>query len=354
MKYYLLGSLFLWCTWCTAQHDTIVPVIVAEEMPRFPGCEFYKDAARKSKCAEKKLLEYIYQNIVYPDSAVANNVEGSVVIQFVVTKTGAIAQPKVVKDIGYGCGDEALRILTLMEEQNIRWIPGKEKETPVDVLFTLPVRFKIKIPLPYVIMDGDTIWTEFDQAPTYKDGEPALATYLLENLKYPVSGIDSCEVGAIACELLVRKNGQAVVATMYNYSGLSDDFVFEAIRVASSTSGQWNVGQLNGENVAVLYPLRLTFRPKNGVCSETVDNFDAATKLANEGFVLYNSGEAESAYAKWTEAIERFPKSVEYQFFRGQAFLQDSKLEEACLDLTAVKAVLGSSGYDDLLPFICK
>lgn len=354
MKYYLLGGLFLLCAWCSAQNDTINPVNVASEMPRFPGCEFYTDASLKKKCAEEKLLGFIYQNIVYPDSAIANNIEGTVVLQFVVTKTGDIVQPKILKDIGHGCGEEALRMLDLMKEQNIVWSPGNNNGTPVDVTFNMPVRFKIKVPLPYVVMDGDTIWTEYDQAPSYKEGEEALATYFLENLKYPSSGLDSCQVGVIACELLIRKNGQAIALSMYNYSNLNDDFVFEAIRVVSSTSGKWNIAQLNGEDVAVPYPVRLTFRPANAPCLESVEAFEQANKMSEEGVDLYNAGETESAYTKWTAAIELFPQSVEYQFFRGQAYLQDNKMEEACLDLTAVKAVLGSSGYDELLPLICK
>lgn len=354
MKYYLLGVFFLLCAWCTAQNDTINPLNVASEMPRFPGCEFYTDGPLKSKCAEEKLLGFIYQNIVYPDSALANNIEGTVVIQFVVTKTGEIAQPKILKDIGYGCGEEALRILDLMKEQNIKWIPGYNDSIPVDVNFNMPVRFKIQVPLPYTIMDGDTIWTKYDQAPSYKKGEEALSVFFLENLKYPKSGLDSCETGAIACELLIRKNGQAIVSSMYNYSNLNDDFVFEAIRVASATSGQWNIAQLDGENVAVLYPIRLTFRPESSTCGQPVEAFDTASKLSDEGVQLYNSGETAAAYAKWTTAIETFPPSVEYRFFRGQAYLQDGKLKEACLDLSAVKSVLGSSGYDSLLPLICK
>ena len=107
------------CAWCTAQNDTINPLNIASDMPRFPGCEFYTDASLKTKCAEEKLLGFIYQNVVYPDSAIANNVEGTVVIQFVVTKTGEIAQGKILKDIGHGCGEEALRMLDLMKEKNI-------------------------------------------------------------------------------------------------------------------------------------------------------------------------------------------------------------------------------------------
>ena len=69
-------------------------------MPRFPGCEDKGSAAEKKQCADKKMLEFIYKNIKYPAIARENGVEGTCVIQFVVEKDGAIADAKVVRDIG--------------------------------------------------------------------------------------------------------------------------------------------------------------------------------------------------------------------------------------------------------------
>jgi protein TonB len=50
----------------------------------------------------------------------------------------------VVRDIGGGCGEEALRIVTLMNSMPERWTPGKQRGRPVRVMFTLPIRFKLQ------------------------------------------------------------------------------------------------------------------------------------------------------------------------------------------------------------------
>lgn len=117
---------------------------VVEQMPRFPGCEDLGSDEEKKQCAQKKLLEYIYANIKYPPIARENGVEGMVVVKFVVDKDGSISAPEVVRDIGAGCGDEALRVVRSMNDNNIKWIPGKQRGRPVRVQFNLPVKFQLQ------------------------------------------------------------------------------------------------------------------------------------------------------------------------------------------------------------------
>lgn len=114
---------------------------VVEEMPRFPGCEDLSTKAERKACADRKLLEFIYSNIQYPGVARENNIQGNVVVSFVVNKDGSIEQLNIVRDIGGGCGEEVLRVLKLMQDKNITWIPGKQREKTVRVQFLLPVKF---------------------------------------------------------------------------------------------------------------------------------------------------------------------------------------------------------------------
>ncbi len=114
---------------------------VVENMPRFPGCE---DMAKgKHKCAKEKLMHYIYGQIRYPEEARKNNITGKVVIQFVVDKKGKIKDGKVLRDIGGGCGEEALRVVNEMNYLPKSWSPGTQRGRAVNVLFTLPVSFGI-------------------------------------------------------------------------------------------------------------------------------------------------------------------------------------------------------------------
>lgn len=119
---------------------------VVEEMPRFPApeCENLSTMQEKKQCADRKMLEFIYKNIKYPAIARENGVEGTVVIQFVVDTDGSINDAKVVRDIGAQCGQEALRVVNLMNEEGLSWVPGRQRGRAVKVQFNLPVKFRLE------------------------------------------------------------------------------------------------------------------------------------------------------------------------------------------------------------------
>ncbi|MEO1434495.1 MAG: TonB family protein [Bacteroidota bacterium] len=120
--------------------DTIFDVV--QEMPRFkvPGCESNTDQTERKACAEKAMLEYLYKNIRYPNIARQNNIEGYVVLQFVVSRDGSIVDAKIVRDIGGGCGQAALKVVESMPN----WVPGKQRLRNVNVRFNLPVKFELQ------------------------------------------------------------------------------------------------------------------------------------------------------------------------------------------------------------------
>jgi len=120
-------------------------ILFAEQMPRFPGCENEPgDNKSKELCAKQKMLNYIYKNIKYPSIARENGVEGTVVIQFVVSKEGLITDIKTLRDVGAGCGDEAFKVVEAMNHLPIRWTPGKQRGREVMVRYTLPIKFKLQ------------------------------------------------------------------------------------------------------------------------------------------------------------------------------------------------------------------
>ncbi len=97
-----------------------------EDYPEFPG-------------GDKALREYILNNIKYPEVARTSGITGTVYVQFVVEKDGSISDVKVVRGIGGGCDEEAVRVVKSMP----RWKPGKQRGQPVRVYFTLPIEFKL-------------------------------------------------------------------------------------------------------------------------------------------------------------------------------------------------------------------
>ena len=103
------------------------PLLFAEQMPSYPG-------------GQKKLFQFINDHIKYPAIARENGVEGNVTVQFVVSSSGKISGIKVLRDIGAGCGAEAVRVVKKMP----KWLPGKQNGKPVSVQMTLPVRFVLQ------------------------------------------------------------------------------------------------------------------------------------------------------------------------------------------------------------------
>ena len=115
---------------------------VVEQMPRFPGCEDEVSDVAKKQCANTELLKYVYKNLRYPEEAKANGVDGTTVITFVVEEDGSISGARVVRDVGAGCSEEALRVVNQMITDGVRWTPGMQRGKPVRVQFNLPIKFK--------------------------------------------------------------------------------------------------------------------------------------------------------------------------------------------------------------------
>ncbi|MCB0579100.1 MAG: energy transducer TonB [Phaeodactylibacter sp.] len=113
---------------------------IVEEMPRFGQCASMPSKKERERCSDKELLSYVYQNIRYPEMARESNIEGLVVVQFVIEKDGSVSNTHILRDIGGGCGREALRVVNSMPE----WTPGLQRGRAVRVQMNLPVKFSLK------------------------------------------------------------------------------------------------------------------------------------------------------------------------------------------------------------------
>jgi periplasmic protein TonB len=84
----------------------------------------------------EKFYEYIRKNLKYPSAAKNNGIEGKVLIGFVVDKGGYVTQTEVLKGIGFGCDEEAVRVIS-----NFKWHPGQQRGVPVKVRMAFPIVF---------------------------------------------------------------------------------------------------------------------------------------------------------------------------------------------------------------------
>jgi len=100
--------------------------MVVEDQPEFPG-------------GTAALLEYLRKNIKYPAICRENNIQGRVLVTFIVNKDGAIVEPEVVKSVNPSLDKEALRVISTMPN----WKPGSQRGKPVRVKYTVPVNFRL-------------------------------------------------------------------------------------------------------------------------------------------------------------------------------------------------------------------
>lgn len=107
--------------------EDCVPQISIEQMPLFPG-------------GENELLKYIGENLRYPVIDQENNVQGRVILRFVVTKTGAVDRIEVLRSLSHSADNEAIRVVKSLP----KFIPGRQNGKNVSVWFTLPVTFKLQ------------------------------------------------------------------------------------------------------------------------------------------------------------------------------------------------------------------
>lgn len=98
-----------------------------DQQPVFPG-------------GTAALFNYLHDNIKYPSLAKETNIQGTVFVNFIVERDGSVSNMKILRPVGGGCDEEAIRVIKNMP----RWKPGLQHGRPVRVSFNLPVKFVLR------------------------------------------------------------------------------------------------------------------------------------------------------------------------------------------------------------------
>lgn len=362
MRHLLLTLLWLaTAATLTAQNTADTTIYsFADQMP-YPlirGCEaaahvgWNEDSTKR--CAEAQLQRLLARFVQYPNEAREKNIQGMVATSVVVEKDGRMSQIKVLRDIGGGCGAEAIRVIKALQEAGLRWQPAKNKGQAVRMAVTIPLRFKLEEVKPYYFgAEGDTIYHEMDSLPQFKGGLDALSKYVLNRLAYPTTYKDSCKTGVIEMALIILPNGKIKIDNQLDFNNLGMDFQFEALRLANRSAGEWIPATYQGKPVAATVPLRALFKSAQAHCKTTNDRFDQAMILANEGATLSAAGKGDEAIQKWTQALALHPDNTEILYYRGSAYFEAQKRDEACADYNRIKAILGTTWFEGIRKLVC-
>ena len=228
----------------TKPQDSPVFFIV-EQMPEFPG-------------GEEALKKFIASAVQYPAEAQQKGIQGKVYINFVVTKTGSIANAKVARGIAPSLDQEALRVV----ESLPTWIPGKQKGENVDVSYTIPINFVLE---PSKISDeklksnnnqSDPVFFIVEEMPEFPGGDAALRKFIASAVKYPAEAQQKGIQGKVYINFVVTKTGSVTDAKVAR--GVDPSLDQEGLRVVNLLP-TWKPGKQKGENVSVSYTIPINF-----------------------------------------------------------------------------------------------
>ena len=208
--------------------------------PQFPG----GDAA---------LINFLNANIKYPPKAAQDKVEGKVIVQFMVKKTGKIDDVKVLRSVRKDLDNEAIRVVKMMPD----FIPAKQNGEVADMLYTIPVSFKLFDEMqPLTVSEGSDVPDGFEP-PMFPGGERALMEFLKENVKYPPMAAKRKTQGKVVMTFVVDKTGKVGEIKVAKSVDIYLDT--EAIRVCKLLPDFYPARQ-NGEPVSVWFTLPITFK----------------------------------------------------------------------------------------------
>ncbi|TAM98751.1 MAG: TonB family protein [Chitinophagaceae bacterium] len=240
-----------------------------EQMPSFPG-------------GEDALLKYLSSHVHYPDSAIENDIQGTVVVRFNMNPDGHISNVTTVsKPLGGGLEEEAMRVVKNMPD----WIAGKQNGRKVIVQYSLPVRFVLQgntekaavthsqnepppppppsaspssfSPTKNTSNTSNKVFKFVQQMPYFPGGEDALMQFLHDHIHYPAVARENGIQGTVILQFIVGTDGKlrdiATVSTPLG-GGLEE----EAVRVTKEMPS-WNPGMQNGKKVDVQYTFPVRF-----------------------------------------------------------------------------------------------
>ena len=236
--------------------------MVVEKMPEFPG-------------GTAELMKFLQQNIKYPEQARKDSIQGRVIVQFTIKKTGEVSNTTVIRSVSPELDAEAIRVINAMP----LWTPGEQKGEPVNVKFTLPIQFRLvsgkgKSTQFTAVVNGKTIVVE--SQPTtrarYAEGREAMLSFFQSRLKFDKSLSDKVEEHVLL-QAFISPEGKLIGyndITRKNNLETPDALIQEAHRVADLLPKEgWVPAVLNGKpvNGSVAIPVSFRFKgiPQKGV-----------------------------------------------------------------------------------------
>lgn len=277
---------------------------VVEQMPEFPG-------------GDVALRNFIATSVKYPALAQQNNIQGKVYVAFVVTKTGGVANARIVRGVDPSLDREAIRVVNSLPT----WTPGKQGGKNVDVEYTIPINFLLQAGKTDETKPQDSpVFFIVEEMPKFPGGEEALRSFIASAVKYPAEAQQKGIQGKVYINFVVGKTGS--IATAKVARGVAPSLDQEAIRVIESMPA-WIPGKQKGVSVDVSYTIPINFVLAPSKISD--EQLKSSGKQSDAVFFIveempeFPGGDA--ALRKFIAASVKYPAEAQQKRIQGKVYI---------------------------------
>lgn len=216
-------------------------------------------------------INYISENVVYPEDAIKSGTEGTVYVQFIITEKGKVTQVKILKGVSVSIDKVALEIVSKMPD----WKPAIKNGKPIAYELTMPIAFKldksIKDSVPQKAYPDDSysksssipqkkeeshVFTLVEESPKFPGGDEARTKYLSSNVIYPQEARAKGIEGTVYMTFIIEEDGSVTdVKVLRGVNELIDKAALDAV----SGMPKWEPGKQKGKPVAVQFNMPIKF-----------------------------------------------------------------------------------------------
>ena len=226
--------------------DNEQPFLIAETMPSFRGGDLNTFRA------------WVQENVKYPAEAVKNNIQGRVILSFVVEKDGSVSNIQILQTPGKAFSEETRRVVAASP----KWKPGEQRGEKVRVRYTLPVDFRITATAQDTKTSenkgsGEEPFLVVDTPPQFNGGDIGeFRRWVQMNVKYPAEALGKNIYGKVLVTFVIEKDGSVGNAEIFKSPDKS--LADEVLRVIGK-SPKWTPGKQRGEAVRVKFGMPVDF-----------------------------------------------------------------------------------------------
>lgn len=304
---------------------------MVDQTPSLTGCQQKEKKDEEIvECVDKVLNDFFVQNLRYPQYAADAGMEDEVKVEFVVGTDSMVRHVRVVNDVNLSHDPEVLRVVNLMNEKKIGWIPGKENGKKVNVLMQAKVPFRLANRTR-----SKTKLKLLDPRPLFITGKAGFEDFLNTYLQRPIGqDVGACDYGVIQLKFRIsRLLGETSITEVIDYNKLGEKFQEAAARFLEHTNGLWNTDYPNLDESTEYYVL-VTFSPTGVACENVPPGYkDMLYKALEAAQMADNQATFSQSLEVLDQVVRLYPSDNKARHLRGMALYKNGHLVEGCVDL---------------------